>query len=414
MKVILLAQGNELTTGQTVDTNSNWLAERLFPLGLEVHRVVTVPDELDQLIEVLLDASGRVPLVLSTGGLGPTRDDLTAEAVSRAFSMPLALNEEAMAQVEARYRAFNRVMPEVNRKQAVLPVGAEVVENRWGTAPAFSVKVHGCRMYFMPGVPREMKALMDNTILPAILREFSLVAPIQKIVRVVGVGESDLEMCLADLEVPGMQIGFRTRMPENQIKLRFHPATPAQTVDDAVAEVRRRVGWRAFGVDSGDLAEVVGNMLAERGHTVALAESCTAGRTAAWLGEIAGASRYLIEGAVVYSNAAKVRCCGVSEATLAEYGAVSEPVARQLAEGIRERAGTTWGIGVTGIAGPGGGSAEKPVGTVHFAVSGPDGTEHLQVRLPGDRNRIQIFAAATALLALYRRLLADVDPANVG
>jgi nicotinamide-nucleotide amidase len=404
---VLLAQGNELTTGQTVDTNSNWIAEKLFPLGIEVVRVVTVPDDLPQLIEVLQDAVRRAPLVISTGGLGPTRDDLTAEAVSKAFGRPLSLNEEAMAQVEERYRSMGRVMPEINRKQAVLPQGAAVLENSWGTAPAFSVTIEGTHLFFLPGVPREMRSLMDVRVLPKVMQIFDLEPPIRRIVRVIGLGESTIETRLSDLHIDGMTIGFRTKMPENQVKLRFANHLSSDQIEAAVAEVRRRIGWRAFGVDSGDLGEVVGQELAAREQTVALAESCTAGAITAWLGRTPGASRYLIESAVVYANAAKTRTCRVSEEMLAAEGAVSEAVARQLAEGIRARAGTTWGVGITGVAGPGGGSPEKPVGTVHIAVAGPNGTQHRHLHLPGDRARVQSLAAASALALLFRTVTTE-------
>lgn len=406
-RVVLLAQGNELTTGQTVDTNSNWIAEQLFPLGIEVVRVVTVPDDLEQLVDVLRDAVTRAPLVISTGGLGPTRDDLTAEAVSAAFKRPLALDPGALAQVEARYAAMGRPMPEINRKQAVLPSGAVVHENRWGTAPAFSVEVQGAHLFFLPGVPREMRALMQAEVIPAVHRIFSLRPPRRRIVRVIGLGESTIETRLHDLQVPGMTIGFRTKMPENHVKLRFSPDLSDAEIDAAVDEVRRRIGWRAFGVDCGDLGEVVGHALAAREQTVALAESCTAGAITAWLGKSPGASRYLMESAVVYSNAAKTRTCAVSEAMLEAHGAVSEPVARQLAEGIRARAETTWGVGITGIAGPGGGTTEKPVGTVHIAVAGPDATVHQKLRLPGERHQVQALAAAAALALLFRSVTSE-------
>jgi len=402
LPAVLLAQGNELTTGQTVDTNSNWIAGQLFDLGIEVTRIITVPDDLDQLVEVLADAARRAPIVISTGGLGPTRDDLTADAVSRAFDRPLALDDTAMAQVVARYRSMGRVMPEINRKQAVLPAGSTVLENRWGTAPGFSVQVDGTHMFFLPGVPREMRKLMEHAVLPRLHAAFALEPPRRRIVRVIGLGESDIETRLTGLEVPGMQVGFRTKMPENQVKLRFDRSVTEAAIEDAIAQVRARIGWRAFGVDTGDLGEVVGQELAARGQTVALAESCTAGRVAAWLGQTPGASRYLIEGAVVYANAAKMRACAVPEQMLIDHGAVSEPVARQLAEGIRQRAETTCGVGITGIAGPGGATPDKPVGTVHIAVAGPTGVHHRRLRLPGDRSRVQSLSAAAALAMLFR------------
>jgi nicotinamide-nucleotide amidase len=219
-----------------------------------------------------------------------------------------------------------------------------------------------------------------------------------------GVPEAELELKMRGLERPGLDIGFRTKLPENQIKLIFSPEVEEAERQRTVAEARARVGPAAFGVDCGDLAEVVGHALAERGQTVALAESCTAGRLCAWLGAVPGASRYLLEGSVVYSNEAKTRTAGVPAEMIAEHGAVSEPVARALAEGMRARAGATWGLGITGIAGPGGGTADKPVGTVHLAVAGAQGTEHRLVRLPGDRDRITSLAAAAALSMLWRAM----------
>jgi nicotinamide-nucleotide amidase len=219
---------------------------------------------------------------------------------------------------------------------------------------------------------------------------------------VVGLPESVLEDRLRGLEHPGLTIGFRTDLPENQVKLRFAPDVPAAEREALLAEACTRIGPRAFGVDTGDLAVVIGEELAAAGETLAIAESCTAGKLSAWVGGVAGASRYFLEGAIVYSNASKARCCEVTEALLVDHGAVSEPVARQLAEGIRRRAGATWGIGITGIAGPSGGSADKPVGTVHIAIAGPDGTQHIQHTLVGTRARITTLATGVALHMLHQ------------
>lgn len=405
-QAVLLAQGNELTTGLTVDTNSNWLAGRLWELGIEVRRVITAPDRLEDLVEILSQAAALAPIVVSTGGLGPTRDDLTNEAAARAFGRPLHLDEVALAQVKARFEAFKRPMVDANRKQALLPEGATVLENLWGTAPGFAVDApSGARLYFLPGVPREMKPMFDAHVAPDILRRGEIQAPTTVTLRVLGVPESVLEERMRGLELPGLEIGFRTMLPENHVKLRFEPQVGAEARGLAVARARALIGWRAFGVDTGDLAHVVGQALAGRGDTLALAESCTAGRLAAWVASVPGASRYLLEGAVVYSDEAKVRTCGVDEADLRAHGAVSEVVARQLARGIRARAGATWGLGITGIAGPGGGTPEKPVGTVHVALAGREGdVAHRAYHFPGDRERVQLLSAAAALAQLWREV----------
>lgn len=402
--VVILSQGNELTTGLTLDTNAHFLAGQLQDHGLRVRRVLTVPDRMDDLVEVLRQAATLAPVVVSTGGLGPTRDDLTARAVAEAFDRPVRLDPAAMAQVEARYAAFGRRMPAVNRRQAELPEGAKVWENRWGTAPGFSVDVGPARLYFLPGVPREMRPMFTTHVLPDVLARHALTPPLLHTLRVIGLGESTIEERLQGLDIDGLEIGFRTKMPENQVKLAFAPGTPAAARQAAIAAVRERIGWQVFGVDSGDLAEVLVHLLAERGETIALAESCTAGGLAAWLGSVPGASRVLLGGAVVYSNAEKTRQAGVPEEMLTTQGAVSEPVARALAEGIRDRVQATWAIGITGIAGPGGATPQKPVGTVHYAVAGPEGTTHRCDRFPGDRGRVQRLSAAAALAMLFRRL----------
>jgi len=307
--------------------------------------------------------------------------------------------------VEALYRALGRTVSDANRKQALLPEGCGILDNPHGTAVGFTLEQCGAVLYFMPGVPREMRPMFLDLVVPDLRQRFALRPPVRRVVRVVGVPESTLEMRLRGLSSQGLTIAFRTQLPENQVKLLFDPDLPQQAQDAALAEVLDRIGPRAYGVDTGDLSEVVGGLLVERGETLALAESCTAGKLAAWVGGVSGASRYLLEGAVVYSNAAKIRTCGVSAADLEAHGAVSEPIAVQLAQGMRQRAAATWGLGITGIAGPGGGTDDKPVGTVHIAMAGPDGVVvHRRFHFPGDRERVQLLAAASALAMLWRHI----------
>lgn len=400
--VILLAQGNELTTGAVTDTNSSWMAGRLWALGLPVRRVIVAPDDIADLQSILAEASRLAQVVVSTGGLGPTRDDLTAEAAARAFGLELALDPDALAQVEARFARWGRPMAASNRKQAVLPRGCAVLENHWGTAPAFSIDTGNCVLFFLPGVPREMRKLFETAVEPALTERFSVVPPVLHTVRTVGVGESELETRLQDVRFEGLELGFRSAFPENQVKLLFQPDVPETVRYETLDAVLDRIGSSAYGVDSGDLAEVVGAALAEQGATLALAESCTGGRIAAWLTDAPGASRFLVEGAVVYANEAKMRTCGVSREDLATHGAVSEAVARQLAVGIRTRAGTTFGVGVTGIAGPGGATPTKPLGRVHLAVASPSGVSHREYTFRGSRDRVRTLAAVAALRQLLR------------
>lgn len=401
---VILAQGDELMIGQTVDTNTNWLAGRLWALGVPVRRSITAPDEQDEIVAVLRQACELGQIVVSTGGLGPTSDDWTARAAAEAFDMPLDENAEALAQVQARYAAWGRPVGPASRKQALIPRGARVLENRWGTAPGFAIDRPGASLWFMPGVPREMKPMFAEVIEPDIRSRFALSPPRLSILRTTGLPESELAERLGSLSAPGLTVGYRAMTGEVQIKLRFGPEISEDQREALLAETRGRLGPSIFGIDSGDLSEVLGGMLAERGETIATAESCTAGRIAQWLASVPGASRYLLEGSVVYSNEAKTRTCQVSPDDLAAYGAVSEPVARQLAEGIRQRAGATWGIGVTGVAGPGGGTPEKPVGTVYVSVAGPGVSEVRRLKLAGDRDRIQALSAAAALSLLLNQL----------
>ncbi len=403
-RAVILAQGDELLIGQTVDTNSNWLAGRLWALGVPVRRKITAPDELPEIVAVLREAATLGEVIVSTGGLGPTTDDWTAEAAALAFDMPLEEHPDAMAQVSARYALWGRPVGPGAQKQALIPRGARVLQNHWGTAPGFAIDLPGASLWFMPGVPREMRPLFETAIEPEIRARFALRPPRLSILRTTGVPEGELSERLAGLEEPGLNIGYRAMTGEVQVKLRFDAELSDARRETLLADARARIGAGVFGEDSGDLSEVVGALLAERGQTLATAESCTAGRIAQWVAAVPGASRYLLEGAVVYSNEAKVRTCQVRPEDLAAHGAVSEPVARQLAEGIRARAGATWGIGVTGVAGPGGGTPEKPVGTVYVSVAGPGVSEVRRLKLPGDRDRVQGLSAAAALALLLRQL----------
>lgn len=396
----IVSQGEELVSGQGVDTNAAWLCAELGALGLRPGRITVVGDTQAEIEDVLREAAGRAQVVVCTGGLGPTSDDLTRDAAAKAFGMPLFESAEALLQVEALYRSRGREMPVKNRVQALLPTGATLLENQWGTAPGFRVDTQGCSLFFLPGVPHEMKGMAKEHVLPQILARFALPPRRTVFLRCVGLAESIAAERMDGFERPGVVVGYRASFPEVQVKLHLEPGVEA---DALIADARQRLGDYVFGVDTGNLAEVVGGMLRARGETVATAESCTAGRITAMLTEIAGSSDYVLGGAVVYSNEEKTRQAGVDPALIAAHGAVSEEVARALAEGIRARTGATWGIGITGVAGPGGGSAEKPVGTVHMAVAGAE-TVHRKWRFPYDRPR-NLQASAAMALDLLRRAM---------
>ncbi|MCB9668658.1 MAG: CinA family nicotinamide mononucleotide deamidase-related protein [Alphaproteobacteria bacterium] len=415
----ILSQGDEVVTGQVVDSNAAWLAEKLTHMGFLVVRHTSVGDRLADLVQAFTEASGRADVVVCSGGLGPTEDDLTAEAIAQAFGRPLALDEVALADLIAKYERFRRVMPEVNRKQAWLPEGSQRLDNDWGTAPGFAVEAGRAWMAFMPGVPREMKRMFEHRVVPLIAERFHLLPAHLVTFRTTGCGESNLQEMLTGLALPeGVVLAFRTKLPENHVKLRFPASMPASGMAAVVDEVGGRLGRHLFTIEGaeslelsgafdtagGDLAARVARQLLAREATLATAESCTGGRVAVSCTLHSGSSAWFLEGAVTYSNAAKVRQLGVPEALLEAHGAVSEPVARAMAEGIRERAGATYGLSTTGIAGPTGATPDKPVGTVHIALATPSGTEHRELHLSGERDRIQILAASAALDLLRRHL----------
>jgi len=404
VQLSILSQGEELLGGETVDTNSAWLAARATELGFAPRRMVTARDSVEDIVWALEASAAASEVILCTGGLGPTVDDLTAEAVSDWANLPLRQDPEALAQIEARYAHWNRVMDATNTKQADLPEGAEILPNPMGTAPGFYVRKGEHHLFCMPGVPREMKPMFLEQVANKLAKIRNSDPPILHRIRTIGVPESRLQKVLGQIALAPARLGFRSHIPEVIVKLMFSPDTPAAIQEARIDTVVEAIGRGVYSVNGGDLAEVVGERLVAKGDTLALAESCTGGQLSAWIASVPGASRYLLEGIVAYANEAKIRSCGVIPSDLESHGAVSEQVARQLAEGIRARAGASWGIGITGIAGPGGGSADKPVGTVHIAVAGAAQTVHHRFRIPGDRAQITSRAAGMALSMLLEEL----------
>ena len=394
---IIISQGDELVSGRIQDTNASWVCGELWDAGIEVLGMRTVPDSEQRIKECLEEVSARAEVIICTGGLGPTDDDLTARAAAAAAGRPLVEDMEALASMEAHYAGRGRAVPGRSRKMALLPESAEALRNRLGSAPGFRMELNGSVLFFLPGVPEEMRRMFEEEVSPR------LPLPSAKTVvelGTMGLAESLLAERLDGLEHGGLQLGYVATRRGNTVKLRFSGEPDGAVIQEA----ERRLGKSLFGRGCTDLAAAVGAALARRGETLALAESCTAGSLAAWVASVPGASRYLLEGAVVYSNAAKIRACGVEADTISEHGAVSRPVALQLASGIRNAAGSDWGIGITGIAGPGGGSPGKPVGTVHVSVAGTEALEHRAFRFHGTRSQIMDSSAAHALLMLHHAL----------
>ncbi len=406
--VEILSQGDEVVTGQIVDTNAAWLADALTARGYAVLRHTTVGDDLGAIREAIAVAVERADLVVSTGGLGPTQDDLTAEAVAAVLGVDLVEDPVAIATIEVYYARHARIMPAVNRKQALLPAGALRLDNDWGTAPGFAIRTARGLAAFLPGVPREMKPMFAERVLPLLHGPLAASAGRLITIRTTGVGESEIQQRLGTLSLPDAVVSYRTRAPENHVKLRFHPGVPDERANAIARDVAARIGDVVFCVDgldpdAGDLEQVVVRRLLAAGRTVATAESCTGGQLAAALTRVPGASGAFVEGVVCYANAAKERL-GVPPAWIAAHGAVSEPVARALAEAVRARAGTDYGVSTTGVAGPGGGTPDKPVGTVWIGFATPAATTAVQLRLGGDRARVQVLTVGAALDLLRRDL----------
>jgi len=396
----ILATGDELLTGQLVDTNSVWLMDRVWELGLMVRRKTLVGDDRDDLLAALRDTSARADVVVVSGGMGPTEDDLTSECVAAAMGVPLESHAASLEAIRQRFVRLGRTMTPNNEKQARFPRGAVVIPNRFGTAPGFAVRLGSAEVVCLPGVPVEYRGLCEEWLLPRVAERLgSRVAA--RVVKLFGIPESHADQRMRPVmdapENRGVRFGYRAHWPEIHVKWSVTGPDAEARADRILSDVRRLFGDSIFGEGRQELAALVVERLAERGERLAIAESCTGGLAAELLTSVPGASRVFDLGVVAYADAMKSSLLGVPADLIQAHGAVSEPVARALAEGARGRGSASWGIGITGIAGPGGGTPEKPVGTVHLAIAGPGGTTCLARRYPGDRERVRKIAAYDAL-----------------
>ena len=407
LAVEILSTGDELLTGQVVDTNSPWLMDRLWDLGLMVSRKTLVGDDRGDLAAAIAETCGRADVVVMSGGMGPTEDDLTSEVVAGILGAPLEEHAPSVLAIEERFRRFGRVLTPNNLKQALFPRGAEVIPNRFGTAPGFSAKVGRAILHCLPGVPIEFKGLCEEAVIPRIAARIGDV-PAARVLKLIGVGESHADQAMqpviGDPANRDVRFGFRAHWPEVHLKWSVRGPDAARRADAIGARLREIFGESVWGEGKDELPDLVVGRLVARGERLALAESCTGGMVAQLVTSVPGASAVFELGVVAYGDGMKERMLGVPGSLLAAHGAVSEPVARALAEGVRRSAGAHWGVGITGIAGPAGGTPEKPVGTVHLAVAGPGGTTAVQRAYRGDRDRIRRHAAYEALDLLRRAL----------
>jgi nicotinamide-nucleotide amidase len=386
--VEFVVTGDEVMRGTIADTNTAWTASRLYPLGLALRRTVVVGDQGEDIRRALLEASCRADYCIVSGGLGPTSDDLTVECAAQAAGVGLRLDEGWLQHLHKRWTARRREpMPKNNERQALLPEGAEIDR---------------CTFVFLPGVPREYQRILTEVVLPRLVRAAGHAALRTRVLQCYGIAESRLDEAVAPIraEHPEVRFGFRTKFPENHLSLAAlanDEETAARALATVEAKCRQVLAPFIYGADGVTFAQSVGEQLASRGETICCAESCTGGLATQLLTEVPGSSRWSTGAFVVYSNSLKESALGVPPELIRTHGAVSEPVARAMAEGARRASGATWSAAITGIAGPDGGTPEKPVGTVWLALAGPgtNRTKHSQYR--GDRGQVRTLAAYGAL-----------------
>ncbi len=402
MTAAILSIGTELTRGELVNTNASWLSERLTGLGLEVTEQLAIDDDHRRIVEALRALSARHRFVVVTGGLGPTTDDLTTAAAADALGVGLVRDDASLEAIRRRFATINRPMTPSNEKQADFPDGATILANPIGTAPGFGVTLGSARLFFTPGVPAEMRRLWEDHIEPA-------VAPLverrthQIRLRTFGMPESAIGEKLATIEAEekSVTVGYRATFPEIEVKVlaRGGSESEAEATSARVAErVRVTLGPIVFGEGEETYPTYVGSVLRSRGLSLAIAESCTGGLVGQLVTSVPGSSEYLLFDAVTYSNASKISVLGVNEETIRGYGAVSAEVATAMADGARRIADADLSVAITGIAGPGGGSDEKPVGTVFLALARRGATTQSHaLKFGGDRERIRMLSAYQAL-----------------
>jgi len=406
----IIAIGSELLAPDRTDTNSLWLTEKLNSIGIEVRLKTIVGDDDARLEQAIKDAVKRSKVVITTGGLGPTEDDVTRKVAARALGRRLLLDEDVLAVIRERFQAFGRTMPERNSRQAMVIDGSEVLPNPNGSAPGLFIEHEGAAVALLPGPPREMRPMFVDYVQARLAARAGAVRVVRRMLRVAGFGESALDEQIAPIytqfENPQTTILFNNTEIEIHLTAKAKTEAEAQALlDDLTGRLEERLGNAIFSFCGEKMEEVIGLKLAVGGYTLAVAESCTGGLIAERLTDVPGSSKYFVEGVVAYSNEAKVRTLNVDRDLIRRNGAVSVEVDEAMADGIRKRAQSDFGISVTGIAGPDGGSKEKPVGLVYIALSDEAHTESKRLMLPGDRQLVRWRASQAALDLLRRRLI---------
>jgi len=408
-KAVILSTGDELTTGRVVDTNSTTIADRLFAIGVEVAAVLKVGDDREKLLWAFGQARDLGDLIIGTGGLGPTADDLTTEVVGEFLGRKLKQDETVTTALKQRFAARGIAWTENNLKQALFPQGATIIPNPVGTAPGFRVELEqGKTLIWLSGVPREMTAMLNETVLPWIAQQKGDAAQIAACAfKIHGLTESKLDELVKPVKLgTHAKLSFRAHFPDLTLRLTVSGgAAREKDFTEIRQQLRQILSPYIYAEGDATLEEVVGRLLLDRHQSLALAESCTGGLLSQRITRIAGSSAYYLGGAVTYSNDAKVRFVGVKPATLEKHGAVSRETALEMSQGIRERTGADVGLSVTGIAGPSGGSAAKPVGTVWISIALDKRHEARLFQFHGERERVILGASQAALNWLRASLL---------
>ena len=408
MKLEMICTGEEVLSGQIVDTNAAWFANLMMENGIEVQRRVTVGDRIEDLVAVFRERSLHADVILVNGGLGPTSDDLSAEAMAKAKAEPLVENPVWREHITDWFARNNRPMPANNLKQALLPASAVMVDNPVGTACGFRVKLNRAWLFFTPGVPFELKHMVREQFLPFIRQEFDIHSEVavEKLLTI-GHGESSLAEKLEPLAMPdGITLGYRSYMPHIEIKIFARGASAIAQLAEVTAKVKAALGTAVVAENRTSLAEEIHHRLFKSGLSLSVAESCTGGMITSQLVAFPGSSSYLHQGLVTYSNESKVRVLGVKPQTLDDYGAVSIPVVEAMARGARELLDSDFALATSGIAGPDGGTPEKPVGTVAIALATRNAVYSQMILLSGrSRELVRSISAAVAYDMLRRELL---------
>lgn len=403
MKIAIATTGDEIMSGNVVDTNFAWIADKCCLLGHDVVWHGGVKDRADTIGDLCRLASERADVVFVTGGLGATADDITVQSAVKAFGKKMILHEEVWYGIQDFFKKAGRECTENNKRQAYIPDGGKPLVNKVGTAPGVQVKLGKAVFFFLPGVPKELYQIFNDSILPWLNEKSGKIVYSQKFLRCFGIPEASFDERLKGLDLGDVRMSFRIAFPE--VKIKLVASGQGSVISGVERKIKERIGEYVFGVDDETMEAVVGKLLKNKKYTIAIAESCTGGLIANLITNVSGASCWFERGVVSYSNKSKVEVLGVKEDTIKKFGAVSEQCAGEMAEGIRKISGVTLGLSVTGIAGPSGGTKEKPVGTVYIALATPTGTRHISYCHPKDREAFKQLVAYEALDLVRRYLL---------